>query len=327
MKNLTLLICAILFSTLFYQQNIGLNLSLFTILTILLLGVKHLEILKNKTVIFKAIAYLITGITVFIYNSNLAIIANIIAYFTFIGSISEQKSSIYVNWINGIYTTVVSYFSLRFDTLNEEVEKVKKEEINYTYWLKIIGIPLTVIVIFIILYRKGNPVFDDLIQKIDFSFINFQWLLFTALGYYLFYNITHPIQIEPATSLDISLGNKLKRENIKQVSEEKMQQEKQLGIVLMLLLNVLILVFLATDFVHLSKIYSMVASQLSEQVHNGVNALIFSNILAILIILYFFRGILNFSEKNKNIKKSVFCLDIFKLNSCNYNRYKKLRIY
>ncbi len=306
MKNLITLVSAVLFSTLFYQQNIGLNLSLFTLLTIIILTVKNRQIFKSKSTNFKIIAYAITGITIFFYKSDVSIIANILAFFTLIGSVSEHKSSIYINWINGIYTTIVSYFSLYYDKLNSEVENVKKEKINYAYWLKIIGIPAVIIIIFINLYRRGNPKFEEIILKIDFSFINFHWLLFTGLGYYLFYNITHPVQIEPVTSNDINIGNDLEKDTLKYAAPKKLKSEKQLGVVLMFLLNLLIILFLITDVLHLSEIHNMVASQLSTQVHNGVNALIFSNVLAIVIILYFFRGNLNFFEKNKDLKNATF---------------------
>ncbi len=302
MKNLITLISAILFSTLFFKQNIGLNLSIFTILTIIVLGIHNHKAFKNKSIFLNAIAYLITGITVFLYKSNLTIFVNIITFFTLVGTISEHKSSIYVKWINGVYTVVVSYFSMRFDKVNSEVKSVKKEKINYAYWLKIIGIPAIILIIFINLYRNGNPMFDELISKIDFSFINIQWIIFTSFGYYLFYNISHPIQIEPVTSDDIHIGSDLEEKTLAPLSPKELKNENQLGIVLMLSLNVLIIFFLVTDILHLSQLHNMIASELSEQVHNGVNALIFSNVLAIAIILYFFRGNLNFFEKNKELK-------------------------
>jgi hypothetical protein len=306
MKKLITLIGAILFSTLFYKQSIGLNLLLFTILTITIVAISDHQKLKKSVILFKVIAYLITGITIFLFKSNLTIIANVIAFFTFIGSVSEHKSSIYVQWVNGIYTTIVSAFSLYYDTLNSEVENIKKEKINYVYWLKIIGIPFVAAIIFINLYRKGNPMFDELILKIDFSFINLHWVLFTGLGYYLFNNITHPIQIEPLTNDDINTENSLEKSTLKEISPKKLKSEKQLGVVLMALLNVLITFFLITDLLHLSELHKMVASQLSTQVHTGVNALIISNVLAIIIILYFFRGNLNFFNKNNDLKNLTF---------------------
>jgi len=306
MKKAITLIGAILFSTFFFKQNIGLNLLLFTLVATAIMSITNWKTFKNKTTIIKTVAYLVTGITVFLYKSELAILANIIAFFTLVGSISEHKSSIYIKWINGIYTTVVSFFAFYYDSLTVEVENAKKEKINYGYWFKIIGIPAIIILIFVLLYRNANPVFDELIAEIDLSFINFQWILFTGLGFYLFHNITNPIQIEPITTNDLQQGNYLDKKAFQPISIESLKNEKQLGVVLMVLLNTLILFFIATDIVHLSKIHSMVAPQLSEQVHNGVNALIISNILAIIIILYFFRGSLNFFKRNKDLKNLTY---------------------
>lgn len=306
MEILKTLICALLFSLLFYQQNIGLNLLLFTLLTIIISIINNKEIIKNRNTNYKLFAYIITGITVFLYNSNLSVITNITAFFTVIGSISQNKSSIYVKWMNGIYSSIAAAFTIYYESLHTEVDNVKKVKINYLYWLKIIGIPILFIIIFISLYRNGNPMFNDLILKIDFSFINLKWLLFVVMGYYLFYNISNPILIEPLTSLDINTGNYLNKTNLENISLKKLKNEKQLGIVLICSLNILIIFFIITDVFHLSEIHKMDASQLSKQVHNGVNALIFSNILAIIIILYFFRGNLNFLEKNKDLKKVTF---------------------
>lgn len=306
MKNIATITGALLFSTFFYKQNIGLNLTLFTIVTILLLAISNASSFKKRSVILATIAYLISGIAIFLYKSNLSIIANLFAFFTLVGSVSEHKSSIYVKWINGIYTTIVATFSLYFDALSTEVKNVKKEKINFAYWFKIIGIPTVILIVFISLYRNGNPLFDELISKIDLSFINLQWILLAGLGYYLFYNITHPIQIEPATVTDINTGNSLIKNDLKSVSKEKLENEKQLGVVLMLLLNVLIFFFLITDAMYLSEIHTMDGTELSKQVHNGVNALIASILLAIAIILYFFRGNINFFKKNKTLKYLTF---------------------
>ena len=278
MEILKTLIYALLFSTLFYKQNIGLNLLLFSVLVIIILIINNVKIIKNRNIYFKLITYILTGITVFLYNSNLSITANIIAFFTVIGSVSEHKSSIYIKWMNGIYTSIAAVFTLYYDSLNTEVENVKRVKINYLYWLKIIGIPIAFIIIFINLYRNGNPMFDELILIIDFSFINLHWLLFVVLGYFLFYNISNPIQIEPLTSLDIGTDNYLNKNTLKNISQKKLKSEKQLGIVLMSSLNILIIFFIITDIFHLSEIHKMIASELSKQVHNGVNALIFSNI-------------------------------------------------
>lgn len=304
--NILMVIPAIIFSILFYNQKIGLNLFLFSILTLMILFIsKPKEFLKQK-VVLTSLAYFVTSVTIFLYNSPLAIIANLIAFFTLVGTIAEHKSSIYILWINGIYTSIVAAITLYFQQLDIGTENVKKKKINYLYWVKTIGIPIIIVIVFINLYRNGNPKFDELISKIDFSFINFQWLVFTSLGYYLFYNITNPVTAEPVTSLDGIIHNELNKDTVECSSPKKLQNEIQLGTILLVSLNILIGLFLVTDVLHLSEIHQMTAPELSKQVHTGVNALIISNLLAIVIILYFFRGSINFVKNNIVLKRLTF---------------------
>jgi hypothetical protein len=239
-----------------------------------------------------------SAIAIFFFYSKLSFIANFVAFFTLVGHVSECKSSIYINWLNGCYSLIAGFFHRNFSA-DETKEKVKKN-IDYVYWIKIIGIPLVILIVFILLYRNGNPVFKDLISKIDFNFINLQWLLLTVLGYYLLYNISEPIPVNPVTSLDLKTDNVLLPK--KSISKSISKKENQLGVVLIALLNLLIIFFLITDFTFLLSSSNLRASVFSSQVHSGINALIASIIIAIIIILYFFRGHLNFYKGNKNLK-------------------------
>ncbi|WP_439130399.1 DUF4153 domain-containing protein [Polaribacter sp.] len=305
-NNLIIIIPSLLFSLLFYQQNIGINFLLFSIITIILLAIQNHKWFSKSDILLKSVAFFITGVAIFLYHSTLTIITNLLLFFTLVGSFHEKKSSLYINWINGIYTTLVAVFTLYFEKLHTETKNIKRKKTNYFYWIKIIGIPLIIVLIFVNLYKTGNPKFDALLSRINFSFTNFQWMLFTGLGYYLFYNITHPITIEPTTSLDFQTKNELKKESLEFINIKKIKSEIHLGVVLLVALNILIVLFLVTDVLYLSEIHQMSAPQLSEQVHTGVNALIISIVLAIAIILYFFRGNINFSESNTILKKLTF---------------------
>jgi hypothetical protein len=304
MKHILAIIASFLFSLLFFEKSIGLNLSIFTVITILFLGFYNLKKFKDRTVLFYTLAYIVTAVFVFVQHSHVSIIANCIAFFTLVGAVSEQKTSIYVNWLNGIFSTIAAFF-FRHVTNNTSKEKVDwKKDIDVAHVAKLIGIPLVFIIVFVLLYKNGNPMFNDLVNTINFNFINFQWLLFTVLGYYLFSNISKPIEIEPATQKDVDTTNELLKSET--FSEEKLKKEKQLGTTLLGFLNLLIILYIATDITYLITMEAATGTELSSQVHNGINTLIASIIIAISIILYFFRGNLNFYTENKTLKNLTY---------------------
>jgi len=304
MKKPALFIAAILFSTFFYDQTIGLNLFLFSILTIVILFINNQSQFKNRKTQIYSIAYLITGLTIFFHSSTLSVIANLVAFFTLIGHLSETKSSIYVHWLNGIYTTIAGLFHRNFALPKTETEKEEKIQIEYLHWAKIILIPTVIVIAFVALYKDGNPVFSNIIETIDFGFINIQWLLVAGLGYYLFNNIYDPIEVEPATEIDLQTNNTLLKTEA--FSIPKLKQENQLGVILIALLNILIVLYLITDITFLASQQDLRASTYSAQVHNGINALIASIVIAIMILLYVFRGNLNFYEENTTLKRLAF---------------------
>ncbi|WP_178989275.1 DUF4153 domain-containing protein [Winogradskyella schleiferi] len=304
MKKLMLFISALLFSTFFYDQSIGLNLFLFSILTVVILYINNQSQFKNRKTLIYAIAYLITGLTIFFHNSTLSVIANLVAFFTLIGHLSEVKSSIYVNWLNGLYTTIAGFFHRNFALPKPETKAEEKTQIDHLHWAKIILIPAVIVVAFIALYKDGNPVFSNLIEAIDFGFINVQWVLIAGLGYYLFNNIYAPIEVEPATEIDLKTDNNLFKTDT--FSIPKLKQENQLGVILISLLNALIVLYLITDIAFITAQEDIRASVYSAQVHSGINALIASIVIAIMILLYVFRGNLNFYEDNTILKRLAF---------------------
>lgn len=304
MKKVILFIAAVLFSTLFYEKSIGLNLCLFSVLTVIILFINNKNDFKTKDAIIYTALYLGTGIAVFFHDSSLAIMANLVAFFTLIGKLSQNKTSIYVNWLNGLYTAIAGWFHRNF-AINETTQSVEpKTDIDYLHIAKIIIIPSIIVIIFIGLYQNGNPLFSELIGKIDFSFFNIQWVLFAGLGYYLFSNIYQPVIVEPATSEDLALGNSLFKTS--KFSIPKLKKENQLGIILIAMLNVLIVIFLITDVTFILTNLDIRASVFSEQVHSGINALIASIVIAIIILLYVFRGDLNFYKENAIVKRLAF---------------------
>lgn len=299
MKTLTTLLAALLFSILFYDQEMGLNLTIFSFITVSLLLFQHPNLAKLASVKVIIMVYLLTAFLVYFNHSPLAILANCVAFFTLIGTYSESRSSIYIQWINGIYTTLASYFKRRKQVINQK-ESISKKREEFLKYGKLIGIPLAVGFGFILLYKNGNPIFNEFIERVNFDFINLKWLLLTLLGFFIFNNIINPIHLNSATQKDLETGNQLHTSG--SLSLDQLKKEQQLGVILLSLLNILLIFYSLTDVYFLLTNDNMSASALSSQVHNGINTLIASIIIAIFIILYFFRGNLNFYKQNTTLK-------------------------
>ncbi len=304
MKHTTLIITSILFGILFYNKSIGLNLAIFSLITTLFLVIHNFQKFTNNKIRLLTIVYLTTAVFVFIHNSSLSIIINLITLFTLVGTVAEDKTSIYIAWINGLYSSIAGTFHRNFEKTTEDKESSKINKTETLQRIKLFIIPALFITLFILLYKDGNPMFNDIISKIKFDFVDFPWILFCVLGYFFFSNIIKPFRVEPATSKDISLKNTL--QNSDKYSEEILKKEKQLGATLLGFLNVLIIFYIVTDILFLLSNTIKTAPELSNQVHSGINTLIVSIIIAILVILYFFRGDLNFYSNNKPLKKLTY---------------------
>jgi len=306
MKKTALVLAAILFSLLFYHQGGGLNFFLFSIVVIGVLIYFNPNKFKATKVKLVAGIYALMSFFVFFYHSDLAIFSSIISLVLLIGAIASHNASLYIQFFNGLYSSVAGSFTSYFNKTKSDTPKELKN-FDLFYWVKIIFIPFFIIVLFVLLYRNINPVFADLVDKIDLSFINLGWLLFTGLGYFFFNNISKPHVVEPATQNDLNTDNILRDDLNKKVSKDKINKENQLGVVLFVLLNSLLILLIVTDIIYLNQQGNEVSSvELKSQLHQSVNSLITSIILAISIIVYFFRGKLNFFKKNTLLKNTTF---------------------
>jgi hypothetical protein len=86
-----------------------------------------------------------------------------------------------------------------------------------------------------------------------------------------------------------------------------LRNENSVGIISLILLNALLLFinWLDIEYVWFGFTYSNTVN-LSTLVHEGAGLLIFSIVLAMLVLLFFFRGNLNFYKKNKWLKLGAY---------------------
>ena len=306
MKQIVLITSALLLSILFYNQDFGLNVTLFTILTIIVLSIFNFKDAKKKETLVISSLYLLSGILVFINHTVLSYFTNFSMMCLYVGSISEAKSSIYIKWFNGISSIIAGFFHRHANKESKENSTEARKELDTLHWAKLIGIPFTLVVLFVVLYSYGNPVFGEFINDIflQFKFIEFKFILCGLIGYALILNFCKPITIKPATIGDLKTGNNLLKNG--NLDNESLKKETQLGTTILGLLNVLLVGYLITEFLFISKLSNLSAQELSTQLHGGIYTLIISIIIAIITILVLFKGDLNFYKKNETLKKLAY---------------------
>ena len=292
-----------LFSTLFYNQNVGLNMLLFAIIAIVTVFVIQ-EKARRMEVYLSAGLYLLCSLFVVIVNTTFSIFTSIVSFVIFSGSISGFKNSIYVQWFNGIYQLLAG--ALHQLTSKKEEKTISSKKYNIGFIILTTVIVITILIIFIVLYGSVNPILGGWLSKIDLSFLSISWILTTVMGYLLVNNLLSTAELGLITTLDRKASTLLKQREINDLTEKKLAKEQLLGSILMIALNVLILLFIALDISYVINNPLSDAVALSKTVHEGVTALIASIVIAITIILILFRGNLNFYKESEKLRKLTY---------------------
>lgn len=190
---------------------------------------------------------------------------------------------------------------------NQPVAKNPKLDTGAKVVIGVIG--LAVLIVFISLYRKASPVFKEFTDNINLDFISFQWLSFTFLGFLLMYGfffIRHHKQLHEN---DVNAPSILSAEKMDTESGSflgfrmDMRSEAVIVMIFLGLLNLLLLLLNVIDISFMASGGDLPTDvTYADFVHKGVGTLIVSVIFVIAIVMYFFRGALNFYNKSASVR-------------------------
>lgn len=315
-NNLLILICSVLYVTLFHKQPIGLNLFIFECLIFILLWYTKQFSFSSNYAKLAAIGFLTTSIFSVITFSIFCIVANIFTFLVFIGLlIFPQSNSLFTSFllsINNIFLATLHYIKSIFST---KLDDEKQSLGTFLYKSRILAVPLIASIVFIVLYRKSNPYFDKLFSKLGtfFSenftnlFQNFDTaLLFTMIcalifSTIIFYRIKNNYLINYDSNAHLFLKRKRNKSSIR-FSTLGLVTEYKSAIVLFALLNIILLIMNILDIYFVWFNFEWKGQYLKQYVHEGTYLLITSILISIALVLYYFRKNLNFYKKNKLLK-------------------------
>jgi hypothetical protein len=323
----TLLITgALLYNTIFWHENLGVNLLLFSMFIVFTIIFLYREVIYSKPFIISTIGVLITGVFVIYHNSSMAKFTHLISLFLLVGFANQLKIK---SIIYALPTAVINYFNVprvlwnKTSYLNNNSTRIK------TIWryTKLTLVPFLILVVFYIIFLNANPVFEKLSDNIwngigkwfelfftTFSFLRF---LFFLWGLSIISWVIYKIDIPYFRKKEEQLSDHIKRKRIKVTTFEKsmgsqninpsfpflgLKNEFRSASILIISVNLLLMVVNAIDINWIWFNFKYDKSvNLSQFVHEGTYLLILSTLLSIGILLYFFRKNQNFSPYRKRL--------------------------
>ncbi|WP_316803625.1 DUF4173 domain-containing protein [Pedobacter nototheniae] len=321
----------ILFNYLFWTERLALNLLIYSVF---ILTITYFNKEVNKGIKFKiyGLAHFIAALLVVINNSALTLVTYYISLLLFVG-FSHYPTIRTV--FTGILAAVIQIITIPFGFINKLsfVQIGRFKLMLLLRPLKYIILPILILVVFAGIYSAANDVFANYLGIFLTNISNFIYNTFS----FIFKDISLPRLLHILLGIILTGGLLITfyskgLENVEgKCTEQLLRIRKHLqkpgvwreliqifsgnittrktalkteyiiGVISFVGLNLLLLCVNAIDMTTLWFGYKP-SGNFSSDLHQGTNALIFSIVMAMAVILYFFRGNLNFYSKSKSLK-------------------------
>ncbi len=322
---------AILFNIIFWQQKLGINTLFFDIFILASVFYLYPADLKTNVTKWLLAGHIITVAAVIIHNtilSKLAFSATLLLIVVFTQylhrSVWYAAGSAFMNYI----LMVPSFF-----TNAKQIKKGSVSLYSLRKSIRFLVIPTLLLLVFLLLYNISNSVFSSILNDIGLSlqkfflrfFDWFSWLRlwFLLLGLFITGGLLLKSNIHYFSQKDITRHDALNRKKTDLVKWREtswyqllalvmgklangtmaLRNENKTGIISLILLNILLLSINCIDVVYVWFGFKYNNNlNLAAYVHEGIGMLIFSIVLAMALVLFFFRDNLNFYKKNKLLR-------------------------
>ena len=297
---IAVLLGAILFNFLFWDEKQGLNTLLFDIFIVLTLWQLDKEPFLTPSVKITTLGTLLAAVLIVWHNSILVKFIHIVSFTTMVGLMQKRK-------LRFLGFALLQYFSNWFTIPAQLFNQLKSFLIltgqkNIANRLSGILLPILIVPVFYLIYFAANAKFaefssqfwDKVLYYISFD-INIGRVVFFGFGIFIVGATVWQQRWIDFEQLD--LANKQTLEEPKNFENESLMYRNALNLILSL--NILLLVNNIIDvrYVWFGDVSGKTALELKQYVHEGTYVLIFGIVLAISVILWLFRDSLNFIDE------------------------------
>ena len=291
---------------LFYEEYIALNLAIFGIFLSILTFIQTKSEFRTKTFLSLFVTSIFSSFAFAWFGDAISFVAIFVSVFLlrFKGTYPKLKPFLY---IEVLLLNLFTFFGRIFN-LEQWYEKPKEGKSFSKKLITFFLIPGIFITIFLCIYSAGSSHFDQFFSEIKLDFNYFQVFLLAVIGFYvgfIFWNYgVERFIFKQNRYLNDDFSGLIKIQEPTS-SFLDLDSERTSGLISFSALNILLLVFIATynyeQFFEIRKS----ADSLSAETHERVNSVIMSIVMAILVILFYFKKGFNFDEKANSLKISA----------------------
>ena len=303
-KHHLIFVCSFIFTLLFYNESVGVNLAIFgLILTVIICYLYH-DRFENHSQLMLVITSIVSCIAFAWYGDFVSFLALAFSIIFLQFKIQDPKIKtiqiVPLVFFNGV--TSLGRMLLFSQWLPERENKNNFTKKLIAYFI----IPIIFVVLFFIVYAFGSDHFSSLFTDYYLDINVFEMIFIAILGFYIsfsFWNYWIPDNFHEFNSkLSNDFTNEIRIANQKTFSFLAIDFERRSGEITLVLLNVLLLIFIITF--NYEQFFEIIEkSKLSSATHERVNSVIFSIIMAVGVMMFYFKGGFNFDKKATNLRR------------------------
>jgi hypothetical protein len=326
---------AVLFNLVFYNEKLAINTVLFDAFLLSALFFLYPQARQHATVNWLLLGHVVCLAMVVVHNTELSKIAFVVTGLLLAGFAEYAHRSVWFaggSMLMNVLMVAASFVEpIRFNRGPVIKGKAISRVIRFAIF------PIILLVVFFCIYLLANNVFSDIAGRIGaqleqffshfFDFFSWQRSLFLLLGLLITGSVLLKSKLDYFSVREARLHDGLQRFR-KTLNKRKegaffqiielimgrmasgimaLKNENTTGIISLVLLNILLLVVNIIDVNFLWVHFQYKEGEpVFKMVHEGTELLIVSIVLAMAILLFFFKGNLNFYKRNKWLKYGAY---------------------
>ncbi|MCP4311373.1 MAG: DUF4173 domain-containing protein [Bacteroidetes bacterium] len=308
------LVSAVAITFLFHRRALGINLLLFESVIFGWFIITKQLVLKTRLQFVVAAALVVSAVATLVTHSLFSYIMHFTTLFLLVGMMSYPGVRSLVHAAALSFINIAASQGRFLGELGNSKFKGRRVGSRLRR-LRIFLIPLAIIILFVILYRNSNPVFDKMVidagtflsEKLNIIFMDFDFLILLTflVGLLISNQMIMRVTGERIMRIDATSSDYIMRSrriHRRRFRVNALLNEYRAGLFLLAVLNIFLLILNIMDIKHVWFVFEWEGQYLKEFVHRGTYMLILSILISIVIVLYYFRGNINFYRNNRLLK-------------------------